>query len=77
MITVRISSSNVISCGLPLSFLRQRTMRTVKTRQMVDYERDSEASYLHAVFGRASKKIHTIPLYSESAVIFSGGLTIN
>jgi hypothetical protein len=28
----------------------------VQTRQMVDYERDSEASYLRAVFGRASKR---------------------
>jgi hypothetical protein len=56
MILVQISSSNVISCGLPLSFLRQWTMRTVKTGQMMDYERNSEALYLHAIFGRTSKK---------------------
>jgi len=31
-----------------------------------------EASYLRAVFGRASKKIHTIPLYSESAGTYYG-----
>jgi len=48
-------------------------MRTAKARQLVGYERDSEASYLRAVFGCASKKIHTIPLYSESAVRYSEG----
>jgi hypothetical protein len=35
---------------------------------MAGYEQDSEVSYLHVVFGHASKKFPTMPLYSESAV---------